>query len=59
MRKWPLRGRSRICVLQYHTSKSAVTAKRAFRAKYAEDPPTDKNIRVWYEKFAKTGCLCK
>jgi hypothetical protein len=30
------------CVLEYHTSKSVVTVKRAFRAKCAKDPPTDK-----------------
>jgi hypothetical protein len=29
-------------VLEYHTSKSVVTVQRAFRAKYAKDPPTDK-----------------
>jgi len=27
-------------VLEYHTSKSVVTVQRAFRAKYAKDPPT-------------------
>jgi hypothetical protein len=47
------------CVLEYHTSKSVVTVQRAFRAKYVEDPPTDKSIRAWYEQFTETGCLCK
>ena len=28
-------------------SKSVVTVQRAFRAKYAKDPPTDKTIRAW------------
>jgi hypothetical protein len=32
--------------LEYHTSKSVVTVQRAFRAKYAKDPPTDKTIRA-------------
>jgi hypothetical protein len=32
---------------------------RAFRAKYAKDPPTDKKIRAWYKQFTETGCLCK
>ena len=32
------------CVLEYHTSKSVVTVQRAFRTKYAKDPPTDKTI---------------
>jgi hypothetical protein len=48
-------GEKSLCVLEYHTSKTAVTAQSAFRAKYAEDPPTEevKNIdapmltRVW------------
>jgi DNA invertase Pin-like site-specific DNA recombinase len=45
-------------VLEYHTSKSVVTVQRPFREKHAKDPPTEKNIRVWYKKF-ETGCLCK
>ena len=35
------------CVLEYHTRKSVVTVQRAFSAKYAKDPPTDKTIRAW------------
>jgi len=46
-------------VLEYHMSKSVVTVQRAFRAKYAKDPPTDKTIRAWCEQFTETGCLCK
>jgi hypothetical protein len=46
-------------MLEYHTSKSVVTVQRAFRAKYAKDPPTDKTIREWYKQFTETGCLCK
>ena len=38
---------------------SVVTVQRAFRAKYAKDPPTDKIIRAWYKQFIETGCLCK
>ena len=30
----------KLCVLEYHTSKSVVTVQRAFRANYAKDPPT-------------------
>jgi hypothetical protein len=52
-------GEKSFCVLQYHRSKSVVTAQRAFRAKYAKDPPTDKTNRVWYKQFTETGCLCK
>jgi len=29
-------GEKSFCVLEYHTSKSMVTAQRAFRAKYAK-----------------------
>jgi hypothetical protein len=36
-----------------------VTVQRAFRAKYAKDPPTDKTIRAWDKQFTETGCLCK
>jgi hypothetical protein len=39
------------CGLEYHTSKSVVTVQRAFRAKYAKDPPTDKIIRAWYKQL--------
>jgi len=47
------------CVLEYHTRKSVVTVQRAFRAKYAKDPPTEKTIRAWSKIFTETGCLCK
>ena len=46
-------------MLEYHASKSVVTVQRAFRAKYAKDPPTDKTIRAWYKPFTETGFLCK
>jgi len=37
-------GQKSFCVLEYHTSKPVVTVQRAFRAEYAKDPPTDKNM---------------
>jgi len=40
-------------------SKSVVTVQRAFRAKYAKEPPTDKTIHAWYKQFTETGCPCK
>jgi len=46
-------------VLEYHTSKSVVTVQRAFRAKYANDPPTDTTICARYKQFTETGCLCR
>jgi hypothetical protein len=52
-------GEKSFCVLEYHTSNSVDTVQRAFRAKYAKDPPTDKTIRAWYKQFTETGCLCK
>jgi hypothetical protein len=36
-----------------------VTVQRAFRAKYAKDPPTDKTIHAWYKQLTETRCLCK
>ena len=39
-------GEKSFCVLEYHTSKRVVTVQRAFRAKYAKDPHTDKTIRA-------------
>jgi transposase len=52
-------GENSFCVLEYHTSKSVVTVQRAFRAKYAKEPLTDKTIRAWCKQFTETGCLCK
>jgi len=52
-------GKKSLCVLEYHTSKSVVTVQRAFRAKYAKDPPTDETIREWYKQFTEPGWLCK
>ena len=46
-----------MCVGISH-SKSVVTVQRAFRSKYAKDPPTDKTVRAWYKQFTETGCLC-
>jgi hypothetical protein len=53
VRKWPLRGEV-ICVLEYRTSASVVIVQRAFRAKYATNPPTDKTIRAWYKQFTES-----
>ena len=41
-------GEKPFFVLEYHRSKSVVTVQRAFGAKYAKDPPTDKIIRAWF-----------
>jgi len=46
-------------MLEYYTSKSVATVQRAFRAKHAKNPPTDKTIRAWYKQFTETGCLWK
>ena len=42
-------GEKLFYVLEYHTSKSVVTVQCEFCAKYAKDPPTDKNIFSWYK----------
>jgi len=52
-------GEKAFCVLEYHASKSVVTVQRAFRAKYAKDPTTDKTSRAWCKQFTETGCICK
>jgi hypothetical protein len=49
----------KIFLMEYHRSKSVVIVQRAFRAKYANDPPVDKTIYEWYKQFTETGCLCK
>jgi len=55
----PAPGEKSFCVLEYHTTKSVATVERAFSAKYAKDPPTDKTIGAWYKQFPETGCLWK
>jgi len=50
-------GENSFCVLDYHTSKTVVTVQRAFHAKYAKEPPTDKTIRACYKQFTETGRL--
>ena len=52
-------GEKSFCVLEYRTSKSVVTVQRAFRAKYAKYPPTDKINRAWYKQRTRSGYLCK
>jgi hypothetical protein len=52
-------GEKSFCVLECHRSESVISGPRAFRAKYAKDPPSDKTIRAWYKQFTETGCLCK
>jgi hypothetical protein len=52
-------GEKLFCVLEYHTNKSVVTVQRAFCAKCAKDPLTEKAIRAGYKQFTETGCLCK
>ena len=39
-------GKKSFFVFEYHASKSVATEQRAFRSKYAKDPPTDKTIRA-------------
>jgi len=51
-------GEKSFCMLEYHTGKYVATVQRAFRAKYAKDPLTDKIICAWYKQFTETGCLC-
>ena len=57
VRKWPLRGEKSSCVLEHQTNKSVVTVQRAFGAKCAQHPPTDRTTRAWFKQFTETGCL--
>jgi len=59
VRKWPLRGRSRSVCWNITRVKSVVTVQRAFRAKYAKDPPTEKTIRDLTDLMARTIAAVK
>jgi hypothetical protein len=59
VRKWRLRGRIRVVCWNITRVCLRLTVQRAFRAKYAKDPPADKIIRAWYKQFTEIGCLCK
>ena len=45
------------CVLQFAKCESIVIVQRRFRTQYHKDPPTDKQIRTWYNNFEHTGSL--
>ena len=47
------------CVLQFHVSRSVLTVQREFRTRFQKEPPAKNSIRSWYDKFQRTGCLCK
>ena len=36
-----------------------MTVKREFRTRFKKEPPAKNSIRSWYDKFQRTGCLCK
>jgi hypothetical protein len=42
-------------ISEYHTSKPVVTVQRAFRAKYAKNPPTDKKFLRGINSLLKLG----
>ena len=46
------------CVSHFHV-RSVLTAKREFRTRFKKEPPAKNCIRSWYNKFQRTGCLCK
>ena len=43
------------CVLEYHTSKSAVTVQRVFRVKYAKDTPKTRPFVRGIHNLLKLG----
>ena len=47
------------CVLHFHVIRSVLTVKREFRTRCKKEPPAKNSIRSWYDKFQRTGCLCK
>jgi len=47
------------CVLHFRVSMSVLTVKREFRTRFTKEPPAKNSTRSWYEKFHRTGCLCK
>jgi len=46
------------CVLEFHTTNSAVTVQHAFKRKFNVDPPTNESIFKWHRNFIKRGCIC-
>ena len=59
VRKWPLRGRSRFCVLEYHTVSLWLPCNVHFVQSTHRTRLQTKTIRAWYKQFTETGCLCK
>jgi hypothetical protein len=47
------------CVLHFHASRSVLTVKREFGTRFKKEPPAKNSIQSWYDKFHRTGCLCK
>jgi len=47
------------CILHFHVSRSVLTVKREFRTRFKKEQPAKNSIRSWYDKFQRTGCLCK
>jgi len=47
------------CVLHFHVSRSVLTVKREFHIRFKKEPPAKNSIWSWYDKFRRTGCLCK
>jgi hypothetical protein len=58
-RKMETQPEKAFCVLEFHSTKSAITVQREFRRKFEKDPPTANSIRKWHQKFVVTGCICK
>ena len=47
------------CFLHFHIRRSVSTVQREFRARFKKEPPAKNSIRSWYDKFQRTGSLCK
>jgi hypothetical protein len=46
-------------VLRFEVSRSVITVRREFRARFRKDAPCRNNIPGWYRHFVESGCLCK
>ena len=48
-------GEKSFCVLEFHRTKSVVTVRRAFRAKYVMDPPKTRSFVRGINNLLKLG----
>jgi hypothetical protein len=47
------------CILEFHSSRSVISVKRAFRRRRENTHPAANSTRKWCQKFKETGCISK